>query len=154
MWQVTYAFLQAIMDAITGVALPSGLTGPLESVYYGLYTAVSGPISPGTLQSALTEPGYNGYARQLVTWYHTYLGQQGPQVLSGASLEFTPTDSANSVNIQGIFVSSALTGGVLLMAMSLPSPGVVLGSPQTAMLVQPQFQLTYAPQYGQASYQS
>jgi hypothetical protein len=148
MWTVTTVLLQAILDAIYGHALPSGLVGPLDAVYVGLYIAPTAPINQNSLLSNITEATYDGYARQEIVWFPTFIDQAGPQTLEGASLFFSPTDATVPNTITGIFIASALTGGVLLAAQALATPGVPLIGPSNALTVVPQFQLPFQQIYG------
>lgn len=147
MWVATYYMLQGIMDALslrTGSALYEAF---LSGVWCGLYQAPTPAPTPGLLMSGVTECNYDGYARQAIVWFPTFLDPSGPQNLAAQNLHFAPTDSVVPNVVTGCFIATASIGGFLLLAAALAVP-VNLPGPAYALDASPVFQLSYTNNYG------
>lgn len=150
MWSVTQAFMVRWLQWLASLGTSSPAHGPLYALYVGLYQSTSPPVTWTSIMSSVIEASYDGYARQEVVWYPVYQSSGGPVVLEGGSLFFSPTDSAVSQTITGIFLADAPTGGTLLAGLPLAAPGKVLATPLDAMKVLPNFMLGQGPVYGGA----
>lgn len=129
--------LAHVLSDVLRYASNTAFGGTLNGAYLGLFTAWPG-FGLGLQMSQLTEPGYGGYARQLVAWGDEGIDkQQRPQVL-GAVDQFQPTDSSASASVIGAFIASALTNGTLIAVGLLQTP-VILGTPQDLLGVIPRF---------------
>jgi hypothetical protein len=146
-WQVTTLFLARLFAALTraGGAVPAG---PLAGVWMGLYQPPTGPPTQQTLMGSITEANYDGYSRQQVVWFPTWLSAGGPQVLQAQDLWFSPIDALKPNLITGIFLADAFYGGNLLMAAPLATPGVTLYGPGAALKVQAVYQQGFGALYG------
>jgi hypothetical protein len=151
MWNVTQDFLVALANWLVEAGSVSPGHGPLVGCFLGLYQPGTPVVGPRTPQSAIVEASYDGYARQEIVWYPTYVSTAGPVTLEGGSLFFQPSDSTISQTISGIFISTGLTGGDLYMGQALPTPGVVLSGPLTILKVIPEIQLPFTPTWGGAA---
>ena len=147
MWVATFAFLAAVMNNLVAHNLSAFYNGVLQAVYAGLYISPTPAPTPGLILSGITEANYQGYARQPVVWFPTFIDSAGPQDLAAQNMQFTPTGSATGNTITGAFIATALTGGVLYLAATLPVP-VALPSPGYALDLSPVFQLSYQNNYG------
>lgn len=146
-WVVTYAFLsQAMADLTETGASPAG-TGVLEACFCGLYLVGSPAPSPTLLMSQVLEANYDGYARQEVVWFPTFVGFGANQALVGHNLFFAPLDDTVANTIGGVFLATALTGGQLLMA-ALLNPPLAITALDAAMVVKPVFLLSTTSVYG------
>lgn len=154
MWQVTYAFLfQALTDLVEAIG-SGGYAGVLDTAWMGLYIAPTGAIGPQTAMSAITEANYDGYARQRPVWFPPIQSSQGPEVVYGQNLFFSPTDALVVQNILGIFLASAAYGGTLYAGQQVPAPGIQLVGPATGIVVKPVFELPTTLVYGGADIES
>lgn len=147
MWTVTLVFLARLMAAITRGG-GAGTPGPLFNVWLGLYQAPTSPITPQSTLANITEASYDGYSRQLVTWFPAFVAQAGPELLTAQDLFFSPTDALVVNMITGVFIADAFYGGNLLAAAVLPLPGVQLTGPGRAIKVQPQYSQQFLQIYG------
>lgn len=148
MWTVTAYFLNQILADLINAYSASHINGILEAVWLGLYITPTTPISPQSTLANITEANYDGYARQEVVWYPPYTDFAGPQTLTGVSMNFSPTDATVPNLITGLFLATAGTGGNLLMAQALASPGMPLQMLGESLILLPQFQMSYGPNYG------
>lgn len=147
MWQATYTFLfRALTDWVEAVG--SGYKGVLDGIYMGLYQTPTTPIVPTSTMANITEANYDGYARQLVTWFPVIQSSSGVEVAYGPNLFFAPTDANVRNTISGVFLVDAVYGGNLLMAAALASPGVTLYGPTNGIVVKPAIQLPTTQVYG------
>ncbi|HKV98065.1 MAG TPA: hypothetical protein VJR90_11345 [Gammaproteobacteria bacterium] len=147
MWQATYLFLfRALTDWVEAVG--SGYKGVLDGIYMGLYQPPTTPIVPQSTMANITEANYDGYVRQLVTWFPVIQSSSGVEVVYGPNLFFAPTDATVRNTITGVFLADANYGGNLLMAAALPSPGVPLAGPGNGLVVKPSVQLPTTQIYG------
>lgn len=141
--------LAHILSDVLQYASQTVVPGTLNGAYLGLFTAFPG-FSLTLVQSQLTEPTFGGYARKAITWGDTGIDKtQRPEVVGGLS-QFQPTDSsASSTNI-GVFLSTAITAGVLL-AVGLLNPAVVLATPSDLLGILPRFAVPglAAPDWGE-----
>jgi hypothetical protein len=148
MWVVTQYFLQQFLDAVADLVDSQSSSPPLNACFFGLFTAPTGSLSNTTVLADITEANYDGYARQLVTWYPPFISAAGPYLLAAHSQAFTPTDSTVPNTITGCFLASAATGGVYLCGTSiLPTP-IPLTGPQSTILVDCEISLPFTPTYG------
>ena len=147
-WTLTTAMVIKMMQWLTACPASAPYFGPLCDVWVGLYQPPTVPITPQSVMAAITEATYDGYARQEVVWFPTFQQQSGPQLIVGVDQFYTPTDSLIANTITGVFLTTAVTGGVLLGAAALGSPGVVLSTPDSALVVEPEFSLPYTTTYG------
>jgi hypothetical protein len=121
-WVPSYFFLAAIMDALTGNDPSSATDLPLEKLWCGLFQAPTPNPTPGLLMSGITECNYDGYARQAVAWFPTYIDVLGPQALISANMQFRATDATVPNVCTGIFVSDKSAGGDLMFSAYLINP--------------------------------
>lgn len=146
-WQVTLALMLRLAQAAVrpgGSATP----GPLFGVWLGLSQINSPPWQPTTLMGNVLEANYDGYSRQLVTWFPPWISQGGPEQLAAQDLFFSPSDNLSSNVIGGAFLADAFYGGTLLAGSTIAPPGRVLALTSDALKVQPIFQLPFALIYG------
>ena len=147
-WQLTTAMVIKMMQWLTACPASAPYFGPLCDVWIGLYQPPTAPITANSVLAAITEADYDGYARQEVVWFPTFTQTSGPQIIIGVDQFYAPTDSLSANTITGVFLSTAVSGGVLLGAATLASPGVTLSTPETALVVEPEFSLPYTQTYG------
>lgn len=147
MWVVTYAFLSAVLDALTQASVSAFYEAVLGKTYIGLFIAPTPAPSPQLLLSGITEANYDGYARQPLVWFPPFLDVSGPYVASAQNLHFSPSDALVQNTITGAFIATALSGGLLYMAAAFATP-VPLPSPAYAVNLAPVFQLPFTQIYG------
>jgi len=147
MWVATYAFLSAVMDALGIASVSAFYESVLGKCFFGLYQAPTPVPTPGMLMANITEANYDGYARQAITWFPTFLDAAGPQDLAAMNMRFSPSDAVVPNTITGAFIATAATGGLLYLAAALPVP-IALPSPAYSTIAAPVFQLAYTNNYG------
>lgn len=147
-WTVTTAFLLKVVNWLNACPASAPYFGPLCDVWVGLYQPPTSPITPNSVLANITEANYSGYVRQEVVWFPTFQQQSGPQIIIGVDQFYAPTDSLSANTITGIFLATASTAGILLAAAGLASPGVVLSTPDSALVVEPEFSLPFSQIYG------
>jgi len=146
-WVPTFAFLAAVMDALTASAISAFYEAVLGNVWVGLYQAPTPAPTPGLLLSGITEANYDGYGRQALTWFPTFLDPAGPQNVVGMNMRFAPTDALVPNTITGVFVATQRVGGLLYLASPLATP-VALPGPPYSLIVAPLFQMAFNAVYG------
>lgn len=147
MWVATFAFLSAVMDALAVASVSAFYEAVLGKCYLGLYQAPTPAPTPSLLLSGITEANYDGYARQPLVWFPTFLDVAGPQNMTAQNLHFSPSDAVVPNTITGAFIATTLTGGLLYLAAALPNP-VALPGPAYALNSATVFQLAYTNNYG------
>lgn len=147
-WVLTYyMFSQMMADLTESGASPIG-TGILEACFLGLAQVGSPPPTVSLTMGQVVEANYDGYARQEVVWFPTFVSGSGPQTIIGHTLFFAPTDDTVPNTITQVFLATALTGGQLLAA-SVVTPSVIITTLDAAMVVKPLFSLPLGGPYGQ-----
>lgn len=147
MWVATYAFLASVMDALSLVTGSQFYEALMSKLWFGLYQAPTPAPTPGLLMSGITEANYDGYARQALVWFPTFLDAAGPQDLAAQNMHFAPTDALVPNTITGCFIATASSGGLLYLAAALAVP-VALPSPAYGLNSAPVFQLAFTNNYG------
>jgi hypothetical protein len=147
-WTVMNSLLTAIIAALTEHPASGVDNGPLATVYLGLIQAGTGVLNRASTIDQITEADFTGYARQEVVWFPSYTDAAFLQTLEGQLCFFRPTDAVTPNVINGVFLASALTGGVLLAAASLAGGNVSLNGPASALSIVPKFQLPIGAVYG------
>lgn len=147
MWIATFAFLSAVMDTLGAAAISAFYESVLGNVWLGLYIAPTPAPTPSMLLANITEANYDGYGRQAITWFPTFLDSSGPQDLAAMNMRFAPTDALVPNTITGAFIVTQRTGGLLYLAAALATP-VALPSPSFSLVSAPVFQLAYTNNYG------
>lgn len=147
MWIATYAFLSAVMDALTAAAISAFYESVLGKCWVGLYQAPTPAPTPQLLLSGITECNYDGYARQPLVWFRTFLDASGPQIVVAQNMLFAPIDAIVPNTVTGVFVVTASAGGLLYLAAALATP-VNLSGPPYSLVSQPTFQLAFTNNYG------
>lgn len=128
MWIPSLLLLQRMAAALTQVGGSGAAVGPLEAVYFGLYTAPTGVLTPQSVITDITEATFVGYARIEAVWEAPYFGAAGLEYLESQNMRFTATNGNTPNVITGFFVADALTAGNLLFSAPLPVPGIPMGS--------------------------
>lgn len=146
-WVPSLQFLLSCMYDLSEVETSSSLPNVLTGVYCGLFQAPTPFPTPALVMSGITECNYDGYARQLITWFPPFIDALGPVDLAARNMHFVPTDSTNPNTATGVFIATALTGGTLLLSAMLVTPAA-LGSILQALDVAPVFQLAFNANYG------
>lgn len=147
LWVPTYSFLLSALNDLIGYDPSSGMSGVLRNIYVGLCIGPTPPFANSSVIGGVTEATYTGYARQEVVWFPPYIDVLGPYAITGANLQFRPTDSMTPNTITGLFLASALTAGTLLLGCQLATP-VVLNDPTEAFTTAPVVQLFNGNQWG------
>lgn len=147
MWQFTYNLFVALAQAAVEHSA-GAFSGPLYGVWVGLYQQGSPPVTLNSQMSSLVEANYDGYSRQQAVWFPPWISTAGPEILAAQDLWFSPTDSASSNQIQGVFLASAFYGGLLYAGAPLAAPGRTLSTPADALKIQPQVQFTPLQMWG------
>lgn len=146
-WVWTFYGLAQAMDDLTEVGASPVGSGILQNAWMGLGQLGTPAPSPGLLIGDIVEANYDGYARQAVVWFPTFVALANAQTVESHNLYFAPTDLTVPNTITTIFLATALTGGALIMAAALVPPFVIT-APEAAMIVKAVFQLPFTPTYG------
>jgi len=147
LWVPTYALLSGMMADLIGYDPSSGMSGVLRNCYCALFQSGSPAPSKGSTLVTQTEADYDGYARQEVVWFPTYLDVLGPQAVTAANLQFRMTNTTTPNLITQIGLVSLVTGGVLLACSELQTP-VQFSALTDQLTTAPVFQLTFNSIYG------
>ncbi len=147
MWQLTYAALLAWLKWLEVAPASAPYDGPLAFVWVGLYTSPTPPLQPTSTMANITEANYDGYSRQEIVWLPEIVEVDGSVTKKGQNMLFAPTDALISNTIQGAFLASAASGGVLIGAAAAPTPIPLIG-PAPGLFIVPVLKLTSAPNYG------
>ncbi len=147
MWVATYFFLASVMDALTAAAISAFYESVLGKTWFGLYQSPTPVPTPAMLMANITECNYDGYARQPLVWFPTFIDAAGPQNASAQNMHFQPNDALVPNTATGAFIASASAGGQLLLAAQFGTP-IPLTSPSFALNAAPVFQLAFTNNYG------
>lgn len=147
MWTATFFFLASVMDALGAATISAFYESVLGKTWLGLFIAPTPAPTPAMLLANITEANYDGYARQPLVWFPTFLDAAGPQDLAAQNLHFAPNDALVPNTITGAFIVTAASGGQLYLAAMFAVP-VALPGPQYALNVAPVFQMAYTANYG------
>jgi hypothetical protein len=153
MWQMTYAFLLELLAAAIGHG-GSPAAGPLFGVWVGLYQQGTPGVTPTSVLGNIIEANYDGYSRQQAMWFPPFVSSAGPAQLAAQDLFYAPIDSNVPNMIAGAFLASAFYGGVLLGGAPTPRGPIPMTGVQSAIKLQPQFQLTPGQVYGSPAWVS
>jgi len=147
-WVPTDYFFEQALLQFSEDSVSSPFIGVLAGAYVGLGINPVPALNRGTLLSQIVEASFPSYARKPLTWRLPYFGVNGLWDLEAECVHWQPTGPDANQVVTCAFVATAISGGQLLLATTLPSPGVDMSSIQDALTGIVRFGLDPLANYG------
>jgi hypothetical protein len=133
MWVPTDYYFEQELLGESEDSVSSPFIGVLADTYLALAVAPFPGLNRGTLLGAFTEPTFPGYARKELVWQLPYFGLNGLWNLEALAVHWQPTANVSGNLILGAMIVTAASGGMLLMAITLPGSGRDMSNIQNAL---------------------